>query len=62
MDLPDAHEEARHAKRTRDHTRKYGGRAVKAVERAGLKPEWVRRLVRRLAKLGLTSRRPAPSS
>ena len=62
MGLPDAHEPARHAKRTRDHTRKYGGRAVKAVERAGLKPEWVRRLVRRLAKLGLTSRRPAPSS
>jgi hypothetical protein len=61
MDVPDAHEQARHAKRTRDHTRRYGGRAAKAVERAGLKPEWVRRLAKRLAKLGLPSRRPAPS-
>ena len=62
MDLPGAREQARYAKRTRDHTRKCGGRAVKAVERAGLKPAWVRRLVRRLAKLGFPSRSPAPSS
>ena len=62
MDLPGAREQARYAKRTRDHTRKCGGRAVKAVERAGLKPAWVRRLARRLAKLGFPSRRPAPSS
>src|SRR6266446_5793416 len=57
MDLPGDREQTRYANRTRDQARKCGGRAVKAVERAGLKPAWVRRLARRLAKLGFPTRR-----
>jgi len=62
MDLQGAREQARYAKRTDDRVRECGGRAVRAVERAGLKPAWVKRLTKRLAKLGLPRTRPAPSS
>ena len=62
MNLSGAREQTRHAKRARDRARKRGVRAVKAVERAGLKAEWVRRLAKRLAKLGLASGTPEPST
>ncbi len=41
--------------------RKTVARVAKAVERGGLKVEWVRRLAKRLAKLGL-QRTPEPSA
>jgi hypothetical protein len=41
--------------------RKTVARVAKAVERGGLKVEWVRRLAKRLAKLGLR-RTPVPSA
>jgi len=53
---------ARDSERAGDQARKAVVRAAKAVERAGLKVQWVRRLAKRLARLGPQSGTAEPSA
>ena len=53
---------ARDSERAADHARKAVVRAAKAVERAGLKVQWVRRLAKRLVRLGPQSGTAEPSA